>query len=206
MQRLDARKDFPLTQWTRGKMKEGRNVKKTVMILIATVFCITMIFGAALADVTAVAKDDLAKIGSKDKVIRKAVMAQNEKGLTMDYIMKMDKGWRGQPEDTYFIKEIRENKCSDHLRKLISKKDYLFEIFVMDNQGANVCMSGTTGDFMQGDEDKWQKSFANGQGAIFIDVPEEEDGKMVQQVSVPVMYKNEAVGAITFGIYPDKVE
>ena len=182
-------------------------MKRTVLILIATVFCTTMIFGAAFAEVTGdFANKELAPIGQKDKVIRKAVMAQNEKGFTMDYIMMMDKGWRGQPEDTYFIKEIRENKCSDHLRDIISKKPYLFEIFVMDNQGANVCMSGTTGDYMQGDEDKWQKSFNMGNGQIFIDLPEEEDGKMVQQVSVPVMYKDEAIGAITFGIYPDKVD
>ena len=181
-------------------------MKRTAMILIATVFCITMIFGTALADVTALAKDELATIGFKDKVIRKAVRDQNKKGLTMDYIMKMDKGWRGQPEDTYFIKEIRENKCGDRLRDLIAERDYLFEIFVMDNQGANVCMSGTTSDYMQGDEDKWQKSFADGEGAIFIDLPEKEDGKMVQQVSVPVMYKGKAIGAITFGVYPDKVD
>jgi len=181
-------------------------VKKTVMILIGTVFCVTMIFGAALADITALAKDELATIGFKDKVIRKAVMEQNKKGFTMEYIMKMDKGWRGQPEDTYFIKDVRENKCGDHLRDLIAERDYLFEIFVMDNQGANVCMSHTTGDYMQGDEDKWQKSFGGGEGAIFIDLPEEEDGKKIQQVSVPVMYKNVAIGAITFGIYPDKVD
>jgi len=176
------------------------------MILIAIVIGVTMAFGTALADVTAVAKDELAPIGAKDKTIRKAVQAQNKKGLSMDYIMKLDKAWRGQPEDTYFIKEIKENKCSQHLIDLVAEKDYLFEIFVMDNQGANVCMSGLTGDYMQGDEDKWQKSFAEGKGAIFIDNPEEEDGKMVQQVSVPVMYKGKAIGAITFGIYPDKVK
>jgi hypothetical protein len=187
-------------------MKEGRKVKKTVMILIVTVISVAMVFGTALADVTSVAKDELAPIGQKDKKIIKAVKAQNKKGLTMDYIMKLDKAWKGNDPDTYFIKEIRENKCSDHLRDLVAEKDYLFEIFVMDNQGANVCMSGTTGDFMQGDEAKWQKSFADGNGAIFIDNAEEEDGKMVQQISVPVMVKGEAIGAITFGIYPDKVK
>jgi hypothetical protein len=67
-------------------------------------------------------------------------------------------------------------------------------------------MSGTTGDFMQGDEAKWQKSFADGNGAIFVDEPEEEDGKMVQQISVPVMVKDKAIGAITFGVYPDKMK
>ena len=180
-------------------------MKRTVMILIAAVICVTMAFSTALADVAAIAKGELAPIGY-DKKIVEAVQDQNAKGLTMDYIMKLDKAWKGNDPDTYFIKEIRENKCSGYLRAIISKVPYLFEIFVMDNQGANVCMSGTTGDFMQGDEAKWQKSFAEGKGAIFVDEPEEEDGKMVQQVSVPVMDKGKAIGAITFGIYPDKVK
>ena len=180
-------------------------MKKTVMILIATVICVTMIFGTALADVTAIAKDELAPMGMDKKVV-KAVKAQNKKGLTMDWIMKLDKAWKGNDPDTYFIKEIRDNKCSGYLRAIISKVPYMFEIFVMDNQGANVCMSGTTGDYMQGDEAKWQKSFADGKGAIFVDEPEEEDGKMVQQISVPVVDKGTAIGAITFGVYPDKLK
>jgi len=180
-------------------------VKKTVMILIATVICVTMIFGTALADVTAIAKDELAPMGMDKKVV-KAVKAQNKKGLTMDWIMKLDKAWKGNDPDTYFIKEIRDNKCSEYLRGIVAEKDYLFEIFVMDNQGANVCMTGTTGDYMQGDEAKWQKSFNCCKGAIFIDEAEMEDGKKVQQISVPVMYKDNAIGAMTFGIYPDKVQ
>jgi hypothetical protein len=186
-------------------VKEGRNVKKTVMILIATVICVTMAFGTALADAMSVAKGELAPIGHDPKIVE-AVKAQNAKGLTMDYIMKLDKAWKGNDPDTYFIKEIRDNKCSGYLRAIIKLVPYMFEIFVMDNQGANVCMSGTTGDYMQGDEAKWQKSFADGKGAIFVDEPEEEDGKMVQQISVPVMDGGAAIGAITFGVYPDKLK
>ena len=180
-------------------------MKRAYIIVIATVIGVTMAFGTALADVAAIAKNELAPIGY-DKKIVEAVQAQNAKGLTMDYIMKLDKAWKGQPENTWFIKEIRNNKCSGYLRAIISKVPYLFEIFVMDNQGANVCMSGTTGDYMQGDEDKWQKSFAEGKGAIFVDQPEEEDGKMVQQVSVPVKDQGMAIGAITFGVYVDNVK
>ena len=180
-------------------------MKKTVMILIATVICVTMVFGTALADVAAIAEDELAAIG-QDKRIVEAVKAQNAKGLTMDYIMKLDKAWKGNDPCTYFIREVRENECSAYTRTIVSKTPYLSEIFVMDNQGANVCMSGTTGDYMQGDEAKWQKSFADGKGAIFVDEPEEEDGKMVQQISVPVVDKGTAIGAITFGVYPDKLK
>ena len=180
-------------------------MKKTFMILIATVICVAMAFGTALADAASVAKGELAPIGYDPKIV-KAVQDQNAKGLTMDYIMKLDKAWKGNDPDTYFIKEIRDNECSGYLRAIIKLVPYMFEIFVMDNQGANVCMSGTTGDFMQGDEAKWQKSFNEGKGAIFVDEPEKEDGKMVQQISVPVMDQGAAIGAITFGVYPDKLK
>ena len=179
-------------------------MKRTIMILIATVICVAMAFGTALADAMSVAKGELAPIGYDPKIVE-AVKAQNAKGLTMDYINKLDKAWKGQPEDTWFIKEVRQRECSGYSRAIIKLVPYMFEIFVMDNQGANVCMSGTTGDYWQGDEAKWQKSFAEGKGAIFVDEPEEEDGKMVQQISVPVMDGGMAIGAITFGVYPDKL-
>lgn len=41
------------------------------------------------------------------------------------------------------------------------------EIFVMDNQGANVAMSDKTSDYWQGDEDKFVRSFAGGEGKVF---------------------------------------
>ncbi len=179
-------------------------MKKIIIILIAAVFCVTMAFGTVLADAMSVAKGELAPIGYDAKFVE-AVKAQNAKGLTMDYINKLDKAWKGQPADTWFIKEVRERPCSGYARAIIKLVPYMFEIFVMDNQGANVCMSGTTGDFWQGDEAKWQKSFNEGKGAIFVDEPEEDEGKMVQQISVPVMDGGMAIGAITFGVYPDKL-
>ena len=179
-------------------------MKKTIIILIAVVFCVTMAFGTAFADAMSVAKGELAPIGYDEKIVE-AVKAQNAKGLTMDYIMKLDKAWKGSPKDTWFINDVRNKKCSGYSRAIIKLVPYMFEIFVMDNQGANVCMSGTTGDFMQGDEAKWQKSFNDGKGAIFVDEPEEDEGKMVQQISVPVMDGGKAIGAITFGVYPDKL-
>ena len=114
-------------------MKEGRDVKRTVMILITTVIFVAMAFGTALADAASIAKGELAPIGHDQKIVE-AVKAQNAKGLTMDYIQMMDKGWKGQPEDTYFIKELRENKCSGYLRAIIKKVPYMFEIFVMEDR------------------------------------------------------------------------
>jgi hypothetical protein len=79
------------------------------------------------------------------------------------------------------------------------------EIFVMDNQGANVCMTDKTGDYWQGDEGKFVNSFNGGIGSVFVDELEVDDATRatVSQVSVPVMDKGMAIGAMTIGVYVD---
>lgn len=85
---------------------------------------------------------------------------------------------------------------------------YYAEIFVMDNQGANVAMTDKTSDYWQGDEAKFKKSFNDGAGAVFVDDVEFDDSAQAYlvQVSVPVKDGDKVIGAITFGIDVEKVE
>ena len=64
----------------------------------------------------------------------------------------------------------------------------IVEIFIMDNRGVNVAQTDPTSDFMQGEEDKWQRSFGAGPWMTFVDKPEElEDGKRTVQVSTTLV-------------------
>ena len=102
-----------------------------------------------------------------------------------------------------------DNSLSAYLRGIkAASGGVITEIFIMDNQCANVAMTDKTGDYWQGDEAKFQKSFANGKGAIFVDEVEfdKDFGTDLLQISVPVMYKGEAIGAITFGVFANKVK
>jgi hypothetical protein len=69
-------------------------------------------------------------------------------------------------------------------------------------------MTGKTSDYWQGDEAKFQKSFANGSGAVFVDEVEFDDSSQAYlvQISVPVLDNGTAIGAITFGIDVEAVE
>jgi hypothetical protein len=89
-----------------------------------------------------------------------------------------------------------------------ASKPYFDEIFVMDNQGANVAMTDKTSDYWQGDEAKFIKSFNGGHGAIFVDQVKFDDSSQayLAQVSVPVWDGDKVIGAITFGIDVDKVQ
>jgi hypothetical protein len=81
------------------------------------------------------------------------------------------------------------------------------EIFVMDNLGLNVGQTDGTGDYMQGDEAKWQKTYPVSAFAVFIDEVEEDGGINVSQSSLTVARENSArLGAITIGINVDALK
>ena len=101
-----------------------------------------------------------------------------------------------------------DSECGKHIRGIQDSADYYAEIFVMDNQGANVAMTDKTSDYWQGDEAKFQKSFNDGKGAVFVDDVEFDDSTQAYlvQVSVPVKDGGQVIGAITIGVDVDKVE
>ena len=101
--------------------------------------------------------------------------------------------------------ELMNNDCAMAAQALMNSVDYIIEIFVMDNYGANVCMTAKTGDYWQGDEGKFVNSYNGGIGSVFVDAIEEDGGKMISQVSVPVMNKGMAIGAMTIAVDVDKL-
>ncbi len=181
-------------------------------------FCICVMFlvcgaGAVMAEEKApqkvfdLAKTDLAAYGT-DPLIVKAVKAENAKGKTLDQIKKKDAEWKGTPGIADYMKTIMESKCGQYLRKIMDGSNLYSEIFVMDNQGANVAMTDKTSDYWQGDEAKFKKSFNGGQGNVFVDNVEFDDSSQtyLSQVSVPVTDGGTVIGAITFGIDVDQIE
>jgi hypothetical protein len=174
--------------------------------------CAAMVFGTAWAgmpgqNVMDLANGELAAIG-KDPVIVKAVAADNAKGESMGDIEAMDKKWKAEEGTADYMKALMSNDCAKHLKGIKDSKAHIVEIFVMDNQGANVCQTDKTGDYWQGDEAKFKKSYAGGKGAVFVDEVEYDDGMKanISQVSVPVMDGGKAIGAITFGVNVDAVK
>ncbi|MFZ5569950.1 MAG: PDC sensor domain-containing protein [Thermodesulfobacteriota bacterium] len=153
------------------------------------------------------ANTSLAKLGL-DPIVVKAVQEANAKGQTLDQIKAMDAKWTDQAGIADYMKALMDSECGKYLGTIQKSAPYYAEIFVMDNQGANVAMTDKTSDYWQGDEDKFQKSFNKGQGAVFVDEVEFDDSSQAYlvQISVPVMDADKAVGAITFGIDIDKVQ
>jgi hypothetical protein len=176
-------------------------------IAIALLFCAVGAF-AQTANNTALLSAESKKLKEwgHDPVIVNAVKEQNAKKTKLADIQAIDKKWMAN-QDTESA-AILANACSKHLRDLISKNPNYSETFVMDDQGANVCMSARTSDYWQGDEAKWKNSFNGGKGAIFTDERKYDSSAnaVLAQVSVPVYDGSKVIGAITIGVKVDNLK
>ena len=158
--------------------------------------------------ITKLADTDIKSWISSPEIIN-AVKAQNQQnaGLTAVDINKMDKEWTSEvtKKEKPLIDKVLSNPLSAFLRKKLDDSNGLYtEIFVMDDKGLNVGQSNITSDYWQGDEPKWQQTYAKGPGSINIsEVDEDESTQTYQsQLSLPVVDPDtgKAIGAITIGI------
>jgi hypothetical protein len=127
--------------------------------------------------------------------------------ISSSEINRLDQRWRKEKlrDGGSLISSVMGNELSAFLRGIkAASGGVITEIFVMDNVGLNVGQTNGTGDLMQGDEAKWQKTYQVSANAVFIDAVEEEDGINISQVSLTVARPNSArLGAITIGINVD---
>jgi hypothetical protein len=115
----------------------------------------------------------LAAWGSDPAVVA-AVKAQNAKRVPLETIKALDARWvAGKAEE--LARQTTTGPCADRLRELAGTSPAYGETFVMDDQGAIVCATVKTSDYWQGDEAKWERAYAGGKGAVFIDRPRFDD-------------------------------
>lgn len=149
-----------------------------------------------------------------DPIVVEAIKAQNTKNAALDQtaIDALDKQWRAEAKagGGPLIAEVTGNALSAFLTQKAKDSNGLYlEIFVMDDKGLNVGQSDVTSDYWQGDEAKWQKTYAVGpQGKLIDEVDFDESAKaFVSQVSRTIVdpADGHAIGAITVGINVEKL-
>ncbi len=144
----------------------------------------------------------------RNSVLIAAVQQQNSEGLSLDTIKTRDQAWRAVAGLDDFMRAMTQSDAAKELKKFEQSQPYFIELFLMDNQGANVAMTSKTSDYWQGDEAKWQESFKGGVGALHVGAVEFDESVQAYlvQVSVPVMDAGKAIGAITVGINLDELD
>lgn len=140
-------------------------------------------------------------------IVKISIEAQNARlqKLPQDQIDALDKQWVAEREsdDKPLIAATLSNPLSVYLTRLQGKSLGLYaEIFVMDQNGLNVGQSSITGDFWQGDEAKFQKTYDVSGDALFIDEPEwDDDAKIWRgQVSFTLNDEKASIGAVTMEV------
>ena len=131
------------------------------------------------------------------------IQAQNRRSekLSQDQILSLDKRWRAG--DAAVINPVVGNKLSTFLKHEIAfQKGKVAELIVMDRRGLAVGVSPKTSDLWQGDEAKWQKTFALGPAAHHVGrvALDESTRKWQSQISRTISLNGAAIGAITVGI------
>lgn len=102
--------------------------------------------------------------GKMNATIIGAVKAQNTAHASLDSagIAKLDAQWKAETTaaEKPLINKVLNNACSTELKSILAASGGKYvEIFVTDNKGLNVCQTGMTSDYWQGDEDKFTKVF-----------------------------------------------
>lgn len=142
-------------------------------------------------------------------IVQMSVKDQNRKyaDRSEDEITALDDKWRKEIEAAAkpLISATLSNPLSAYLTRVQSNSNGLFtEIFIMDDKGMNVGQSSISSDYWQGDEDKWQKTYLEGVGTVFIDAPEFDADLKVNVVqlnlSVDDPETRKTIGAATFQI------
>jgi hypothetical protein len=150
---------------------------------------------AAAVNRVAYARVVLAHTVAADPEIRKAVAAKNAQRESQQAIERKDGEWSSSAG---LRKAFTSSPCAERLRKMTGGDPLVVEAILMDEHGANVCVSRETSDYWQGDEAKWQKTFVEGRDP-FVDEPafDASTATFAIQLSVPVTEGSRRIGALT---------
>ena len=138
--------------------------------------------------------------------IIRAVESQNNEKLTLALIKERDELWvDANGNGNSLIREITHNDIAKYLQRRVENNTAIDEVFITDNQGANVAAYPPTSDYWQGDEGKWTSSFNEGNGKVFIG-PLEQDAstnKTQVQISAPIISNDATIGVLVMGVSVD---
>ncbi|KAA9008177.1 hypothetical protein [Histidinibacterium aquaticum] len=146
---------------------------------------------------------------AESPLIVDALIQQNalHAGLDRDRILELDRAWRADVGDpgSPIIAPVLNGPLAVYLRNLVdSTNGMVTEIFVMDDKGLNVAVSHITSDYWQGDEPKYQQTYARGADGVHISEIEFDESSQRFQGQISITLTDPAsgapIGAMTVGV------
>ncbi len=139
---------------------------------------------------------------AQNPVLINSVIKQNQKNVSLEEIMKIDKQWLAGEINSFAI-SLQKNKAGKLLYDQISQNSRLYvEAFLCDEKGAVVAEYPETTDYWQGDEEKFLKSYNSGKGQIYVGPLLFDDSTKTNsvQISIPVFDKKKTIGVLIVGL------
>jgi len=146
---------------------------------------------------------EMVKQLAMNELIVKATRTQNNENLTLATIKQRDEEWKATDELTEFKESLQKNTIGQFFKSKVEWSSSIYsEIFLTDNQGANVAAYPATADYWQGDEEQWTAAFNRGSGQVFIGPVEldESTGIRAVQISAPVLDAGKTIGVLILGV------
>jgi hypothetical protein len=143
------------------------------------------------------------------QVLIDAINGQNAVtgGYDEAQVIALDQAWRSElgTSETPTVTPILTNAAADFLRERVQASGgRISEIFIMDAQGLNVAASVATSDMWQGDEDKFNKTYPAGTGAVHFGAVELDESTQRYQAQVSLTITDPTtgapIGAMTIGV------
>jgi len=141
--------------------------------------------------------------------IIRAVENQNKQAVTLAEIQQRDETWKNAGGNLNgLIRRITQNDVARYFQRRVENNSAIDEVFLTDNQGANVAAYPPTSDYWQGDEEKWTASYNDGNGVVFIGPLEYDEStqKTQVQISAPVISNEQTVGVLILGVSVDYLQ
>ncbi len=112
-------------------------------------------------------------------------------------LAKLDEQWAAASDDDALVRERLSNELAHELKNFTTIVPDFAEAFLTDRYGGLVAASDRTSDYYQADEEWWQAAYNDGNGAVFIALPEldESTGVIGIDMATPVYdQSNEIIG------------
>jgi len=174
-----------------------------LLLILVMLFCSQVTFAASQEEKLEILKYrvNIQNAFIKHTDVINAVIEQNALNRSIAEIKTIDKAWRAGTSP--LIESLQVNAAANRLSKLIKYQgDKFSEVFLTDNQGANIAAYPPTSDYWQGDEAKFTKSFNDGDGTVFFGEPEfdKSTNKNAIQISRPVLHQGKTIGVLVVGV------
>lgn len=140
---------------------------------------------------------------TENPIIIAETRKHNAKNTPLKSILEINKHWSSYPDSHPQKQEMHQSIIGLYFKNIVEFENSIYsEIFLTDNQGANIAAWPITTDYWQGDEKKWSGAFNSGSGDIYIGQLEYDQSSNMNaiQISVAVMDNEKAIGVLIAGI------